>query len=54
VGTKWSPGLNAPFDPIASTFAAKHELKVIIAKGTDLMNLKKILEGKSFLGTTIE
>jgi len=54
VGTKWSPGLNAPFDPIASTFAAKNKLKVIIAKGTDLMNVKKILEGKSFVGTTIE
>jgi uridylate kinase len=54
VGTKWSPGLNAPFDPVASTFAAKQKLKVIIAKGTDLMNLKKILDGKSFLGTTIE
>lgn len=54
VGTKWSPGLNAPFDPIASAFAQKNKLKVIIAKGTDLMNLKKILEGKSFLGTVIE
>lgn len=54
VGKKWSPGLNAPFDPIASTFAAKHKLKVIIAKGTDLMNLKKILDGQSFVGTTIE
>lgn len=54
VGTKWSPGLNAPFDPVASTFAAKHKLKVIIAKGTDLMNLKKILDGKAFVGTTIE
>ncbi len=54
VGTKWSPGLNAPFDPVASTFAAKHKLKVIIAKGTDLMNLKKILDGQAFIGTTIE
>jgi uridylate kinase len=46
--------LNAPFDPIASTFGAKHKLKVVIAKGTDLMNLKKILESKPFVGTTIE
>lgn len=53
VGTKWSPGMNAPFDPIASTYAAKHHLKVVIAKGVDLMNLKKILDGKAFLGTTI-
>ncbi len=53
VGTKWSPGMNAPFDPIASTYAAKHHLKVVIAKGTDLMNLKKILDGESFFGTTI-
>ncbi len=54
VGKKWSPGLNAPFDPVASTFAAKHGLTVVIAKGTDLMNLKKILDGQPFIGTTIE
>ncbi len=42
VGQKWSPGLNVPFDPIASRLAQKHGIEVIIAKGTNLANLKKI------------
>ncbi|GEM_PF-46679 len=54
VGKKWSPGSNAPFDPIASTLAARWKMKVVIAKGTDLANLKKILDNKPFIGTTIE
>ena len=41
VGDKWSPRLSLPFDPIASKLAQKLKLKVIIAKGTDLKNLKK-------------
>ena len=53
VGNKWSPGLNAPFDPIASKLAEKMKLKVVVAKGTDIPNLKKILSGKKFKGTMI-
>ncbi len=53
VGNKWDPGLNVPFDPIASKIAAKAGLKVIIANGANLANLKNILSGKKFLGTTI-
>jgi len=53
VGNTWRPGLNAPFDPIASKLAQKLELKVIIANGQNLSNLEKIIEGKEFIGTVI-
>jgi uridylate kinase len=53
VGDKWIPGANVPFDPEATKLAAKNGIKVIIAKGTDLNNLKKILEESDFKGTTI-
>ncbi len=54
VGNKWDPGLNVPFDPVASREAEKLNLKVIIANGRKLGNLKNILEGKEFTGTVIK
>jgi uridylate kinase len=54
VGDKWDPGKNLPFDPTAAKLAEKLKLKVIIANGKNLSNLKNILEGKKFLGTVIE
>lgn len=53
VGNKWKPGLNIPFDPLASKLAQKHKIEVIMAKGTDLKNLKNILANKKFKGTII-
>jgi uridylate kinase len=53
VGDEWTPGKNVPFDPVASRHAAKIGLKVICAAGKDLANLKKILSGGEFRGTTI-
>jgi uridylate kinase len=53
VGDEWTPGKNVPFDPVASRHAAKIGLKVICAAGKDLENLKKILSGAEFTGTTI-
>ncbi|GHV77639.1 uridylate kinase [Spirochaetia bacterium] len=53
VGDEWTPGKNVPFDPVASRRAAELGLKVICAAGRDLANLKKILRGEAFLGTTI-
>lgn len=53
VGTKWIPGMNVPFDPIASKSAAQWRLKTVIANGRDLKNLKQILTGKKFVGTVI-
>ena len=53
VGDEWVPGKNLPFDPIASKHAAKLGLKVICAAGRDLPNMRKILLGEAFVGTTI-
>jgi uridylate kinase len=52
VGSKWKPGLNMPFDPIASKEAEKLRMKVVII-GKDLKNFKKFLDGKEFKGTVI-
>jgi len=54
VGNKWKPGLNAPFDPIASKKAQQLNLEVIIANGKNLANLKKILNKQNFKGTVIK
>jgi uridylate kinase len=53
IGTKWTPGLSAPFDPIASKLAAKLKIRTFIIKGTDVQNFEKLLLGKKFEGTTI-
>jgi uridylate kinase len=53
VGDKWNPGLNAPFDPIASKIAQESGMEVAIMNGRNLKNLKNYLEGKKFKGTTI-
>lgn len=54
VGDTWDPGLNMPFDPIASKKAQELGLKVIIIHGDDFDNIKNALEGRDFIGTTIE
>jgi uridylate kinase len=53
VGDEWSPGKNTPFDPVATRKASELGLSVICAAGRDLDNLRQILEGESFVGTTI-
>ncbi|MBI2549513.1 UMP kinase [Candidatus Woesearchaeota archaeon] len=53
VGQRWSPGLNMPFDPVASKKAQALGLTVYICGGQDLANLKNALYGKPFKGTII-
>lgn len=53
VGDKWDPGMNAPFDPIASKLADKAEMEVVILNGKKLKNMENCLEGKKFNGTVI-
>jgi uridylate kinase len=53
VGDKWKPGINVPFDPVATEKAAAMRLRVIVAAGRNIDNLKKILYGKKFEGTVI-
>ncbi|MBN2534446.1 MAG: UMP kinase [Spirochaetales bacterium] len=53
-GSAWVPGKNIPFDPVASREAAESGLRVIIASGKDIENIKRILTNKPFEGTIIE
>lgn len=54
VGDKWDPGLNAPFDPIASKNAEKQGLEVFIMNGKKIKNLEKCFKGEKFSGTIIK
>lgn len=54
VGDEWIPGMNMPYDPIASKKAQELGLKVLILKGNNFENLENYFEGKEFVGTTIE
>lgn len=54
VGDEWKPGLNAPFDPIASRLADEAGLSVICADGRNIENTIAILKGDKFEGTVIK
>lgn len=53
IGGEWKPGMNVPFDPVASREAQRLGLKVVILNGKKLGNLKTCLEGKRFKGSII-
>jgi len=53
VGDEWSPGLSAPFDPIASKQAESLNLEVVLLNGRKISNIESYLRGESFAGTTI-
>ncbi|MFA5932338.1 MAG: UMP kinase [Candidatus Paceibacterota bacterium] len=50
---EWNPGLNSPFDPIASKMAQEEGMTVFIMNGKSIDNLDKCLNGEKFMGTTI-
>ena len=52
-GTEWVPGKNTPFDPMAVKKAREINLIVVSSLGTDLENLRRILEGADYVGTTV-
>jgi len=52
-GTEWVPGKNTPFDPVAVKKASEMKLVVISALGSDLDNLRRILENGDYIGTTV-
>jgi len=54
VGNRWSPGLNAPFDPVAAKKSAELGLEVVIMNGKNMKNLENYLAGKKFKGTIIK
>lgn len=52
-GDMWSPGMNTPFDPIASKLAEEQGNSVVVMNGADTENLNRYFSGKDFVGTTI-
>lgn len=50
---EWNPGLNSPFDPVASEMAEKEGMEVIIMNGKPIDNLANYLNGEQFQGTVI-
>jgi len=54
VGDEWIPGMNAPFDPIASKKAQELGVKVVVLNGKNLENLQNYFDDKEFVGTVIE
>ncbi len=53
VGDVWSPGLNAPFDPIASRVAQGAGLEVILVGGKRVANIEKVFKGEKYKGSVI-
>ncbi|MBQ0070380.1 MAG: UMP kinase [Spirochaetales bacterium] len=53
VGYEWKPGLNAPFDPIASGITDEEKMTVICADGRNIENTVAILKDEEFVGTVI-
>lgn len=54
VGDTWNPGMNSPFDPIASKMAEEEKMEVAILHGGDLENVTNYIAGKKFIGTVIQ
>lgn len=54
VGDEWTPGMNAPFDPIASKKAEELGVKVVVMNGKNFDNIDKFFRGEPFIGTVIE
>jgi len=54
VGSKWDPGANVPFDPVAAKWAEKIEAEVSVLNGKNLANVKKCIRGEKFKGTIIK
>ncbi len=53
VGDRWIPGMNVPFDPIASKQAMETNLDVYVTEGSNLKNIKRILKGEDYIGTLL-
>jgi uridylate kinase len=49
----WDPGLSSPFDPIAAREAQKVGMEVAIINGSQLAQVTRYLDNKSFAGTRI-
>ncbi|MEK9156927.1 MAG: UMP kinase [Patescibacteria group bacterium] len=54
VGNTWSPGLSAPFDPVASRFCEKHGMRAVVMSGMRMEPLLEYLIGKTVDGTILQ
>lgn len=54
VGDEWTPGMNTPFDPVASKKAQELGIRVVFMSGHDFQNIRNYFDGKEFLGTVIK
>jgi len=54
VGNEWTPGMNAPFDPVAAKKAQELGIKVVVMNGNNFENIRKYFAGEPFVGTVIE
>lgn len=54
ISSEWDPGMNLPFDPIASKEASEIGLEVVFIGGHNLESLDNYLKGEAFTGTTIK
>jgi uridylate kinase len=54
IPAEWNPGLNSPFDPIASKLAEEYGIEVNIINGKPIDSFSKCLDGESFQGTVIK
>jgi uridylate kinase len=53
VGDTWDPGMNLPFDPVASRLAAQSNMEVILVGGNSVSNIEKVLKGEKYKGSVI-
>lgn len=54
ISSDWNPGMNLPFDPIASKEAEALGIEVVFIGGHNLESLNNYIRGNSFVGTTIK
>lgn len=54
VGNEWDPGMNVPFDPVASRLADQNGMKIVLLNGKNIKNFQALLSGKKFIGTVIQ
>ena len=54
IPAEWNPGLNSPFDPIASKMAEEEGMEVVIMNGKPISDLANYLNGEIFFGTIIK
>ena len=53
VGDDWSPGLSAPFDPVAAKFCHKYGMSVAVVNGKKYDQVEKAILGENFIGTLL-